>query len=112
MRTRSQKTSFALMFDPFSLTPKDWAAFRNGSNPCILDGNRRATEPFLENDQAKQDLMVVALALHMFLHQLPYCSRPQVLVNRGTVVGKNTRHGSPERIPEPAVHDIARETAF
>src|SRR5579863_1774480 len=72
----------------------------------ILRLTLEAPKPFLEHNHAEQDLVVIPSTIRMFSIELLYRSWPEISVYGGTIVSEYAGHRSPERIAEPAIHNV------
>ena len=69
-------------------------------------------QPFLENDQAKEHLMIVIPPGYMLFKKLTHGLRPQVLVDSRAAIEQCIRHLAVDCAAEPFIYNIYSESTF
>jgi hypothetical protein len=69
-------------------------------------------QPFLENDEAEEDFMVIVPAGSVLLEKFAHGARMKVLIDPGVAIEEGLSHPAIDSAAEPVIYDIDREPAF
>src|SRR5437868_10061522 len=94
-----------------SRRPLDYSSAGPMASAQYRDGRFVCPQPFLQNNQAKQDFVIVMSAGGVLLVKFLHGARAKVLIDPGAGVEEGLGHSAVDRSAEP-IHHVDRETAF